>query len=212
MNTNQATGTANNANQAKREDYFDLHVKGVGYLNRIREIGKSSRDKFLACSVSAMHGRCKEPTYSYFDLKVAGAEAAELIRSLWGDVEAGNKVFIAFRAGDIYAEPYEVDERDQNRQPTGKKILRATIKGRLLQITNAQVNGVVVFRANAEGNGSPDDNDSGEGGSNDAGTASEGEGTPQGVQPEAQHSSTRSSQPPASLNRAIRQPHSQALA
>lgn len=209
MNTNQAHGTANND---KREDYFDLHVKGVGYLNRIREIGKSSRDKFLACSVSAMHGRCSEPTYSYFDLKVAGAEAAELVRSLWLDVEAGKKVFIAFRAGDIYGEPYEVDERDQNRQPTGKKILRATIKGRLLQITNAQVDGVVVFRANAEGNGSPDDNAAGEGGNDDAGTASEGEGNPQGAQPQTQGSSTRSSQPAAPLNRSIRQPRSQAMA
>jgi len=148
MNRNQSQSAAS---QAQNEDYFDLHVKGCGYLSRVREVpvGRRGNEMFLACAISAMHGLCTDPTYSYFDLKVAGAEADALIRDLWRDVDADRKVFVAFRAGDVYAEPYEVDERDRDtRKPTGRKVMRASIKGRLLQITHAKVDDEVVYQSN----------------------------------------------------------------
>lgn len=134
---------------AKSEDYFDLHVKGCGYLSRIREVPvKGGRDAFLACTINAMHGQCDSPSYSYFDLRVTGQEAEVLVRDLWKDVDAHRKVFIAFRAGDIYADPFEGEEKDpKTRQPTGRKVLRASIKGRLLQITHAKVDDEVVYQA-----------------------------------------------------------------
>lgn len=147
MNRNQSQGAAS---QAQNEEYFDLHVKGCGYLSRVREVpvGRRGSETFLACAVSALHGLCNDPSYSYFDLKVAGKEAEDLIRDLWQDVDKNRKVFVAFRAGDVYAEPYEVDERDRDtRQPTGRKVLRASIKGRLLQITHAKVDGEVVYQS-----------------------------------------------------------------
>jgi len=146
MNRNQSQ--ANSAAQAQADEYFDLHVKGCGYLSRVREVpvGRRGSEKFLACAISAMHGLCNDPSYSYFDLKVTGAEAEALVRDLWQAVEENRKVFVAFRAGDVYADPYEADERDrETRQPTGKKVLRASIKGRLLQITHAKIDGEVVF-------------------------------------------------------------------
>ena len=143
MNRNQNA----TASTTQSEDYFDLHVKGCGYLSRVREVPAGRKnDSFLACAVSALHGLCTDPSYSYFDMRVTGADAAELVRKLAGDVDKGRKVFIAFRAGDVYADPYETMEKDlDTRQPTGKKVLRASIKGRLLQITHAKVDGEVVF-------------------------------------------------------------------
>jgi len=141
------------------EDYFDLHVKGCGYLSRVRDVpvGRRGSETFLACSVSAMHGLCTDPSYSYFDLKVTGAEAVDLIRQYEADVLEGRKVFVAFRAGDIYADPYEVDERDpKTRRPTGKRVMRASIKGRLLQITHMKVDGMVVFSADDDRSGGDD--------------------------------------------------------
>ncbi len=146
MNRNQTQAATN----ASSSEYFDLHVRGCGYLNRIREVRPQRGDPFLACSVSALHGRCMDPEYSYFDLKVSGEEAQELVRNLKQAVSADRKVFVAFRAGDIYADPYEADERDQNRQKTGRKVLRATIKGRMLQITHAKVDGEVVFQSDRD--------------------------------------------------------------
>jgi hypothetical protein len=120
-------------------------------------VGRRGSETFLACAISALHGLCNDPSYSYFDLKVAGSEADALVRDLWRDVGANRKVFIAFRAGDVYAEPYEVDERDrETRQPTGRRVLRASIKGRLLQITHAQVDGKVVFSSDPGKRGSDD--------------------------------------------------------
>lgn len=144
MNRNQSQGTTDSNAQA---DYFDLHVKGCGYLSRIREVSvRQGKEKFLACGVSAMHGLCKDPSYSYFDFKVTGNDAEDLIRRLWDDVDANRKVFIAFRAGDIYADAYMGKAKDpKTGQPTGDLEPRATIKGRLLQITHAQVDGQVVF-------------------------------------------------------------------
>jgi hypothetical protein len=155
MNRNQSQAAA----QSQADEYFDLHVKGCGYLSRVREVpvGRRGSESFLACAVSALHGLCNDPSYSYFDLKVAGSEADALVRDLWRDVGANRKVFIAFRAGDVYAEPYEVDERDrETRQPTGRRVLRASIKGRLLQITHAQVDGKVVFSSDPGKRGSDD--------------------------------------------------------
>lgn len=144
MNRNQSQGTTDSNAQA---DYFDLHVKGCGYLSRIREVSvRQGKEKFLACAVSAMHGLCNDPSYSYFDFKVTGDDAENLVRSLWVDVDANRKVFIAFRAGDIYADAYMGKMKDpKTGQLTGELEPRATIKGRLLQITHAQVDGEVVF-------------------------------------------------------------------
>ena len=127
MNGNQSQGTSASASAsssasattsnstAQADEYFDLHVKGCGYLSRVRAVpvGRGGRETFLACAISAMHGLCNDPSYSYFDLKVTGTAAETLIRDLWKDVNDGRKVFVAFRAGDVYADPYEAEERDR---------------------------------------------------------------------------------------------------
>ncbi|MGH8653667.1 MAG: DUF3577 domain-containing protein, partial [Gammaproteobacteria bacterium] len=37
-------------------NYFDLHILGIGYLHRVREITPKRGEPFLAVEVSALHG------------------------------------------------------------------------------------------------------------------------------------------------------------
>src|SRR5690606_18549110 len=93
--------------QAAGSDYFNLHVSGIGYLNRVRwvEVGKSRNGRrsepFLCCGVNALHGATNDPARTHFDLKVSGKDAIELIDSLAKAVEARQKVLVSFKAGDI---------------------------------------------------------------------------------------------------------------
>ena len=68
-------------------NHFNLHVNGVGYVNRVRWVeprrnaGRRA-EPFLACSVSAIRGNAESPDYTYFDLRVSGSEAIEMVERL----------------------------------------------------------------------------------------------------------------------------------
>ena len=55
--------------------YFDLHITGLGYLNRIREVQPRKGDAFLACDIAALNGPSDSPDYRRFDVRVSGSEA-----------------------------------------------------------------------------------------------------------------------------------------
>ena len=128
-------------------NHFNLHVNGVGYLNRVRWVEPKRNagrraEPFLACSVSALRGNSEQPDYTYFDLRVSGREAIEMVDRLGEDVAAERKVFISFRVGDIYAHPYERDVKDrQTGRKTGDREMAALIKGRLLLINSITIDG-----------------------------------------------------------------------
>lgn len=135
---------------SNQSSFFNLHVNGVGYVNRVRWVEPSRNagrraEPFLACSIGALRGSSDQPDYTYFDLKVSGQEAIDMVDRLEEDVEAGRKVFIAFRIGDIYAHPYERDVKDRNGRKTGQKEMAALIKGRLLLINSITIDGERVF-------------------------------------------------------------------
>ncbi|WP_211460844.1 DUF3577 domain-containing protein [Collimonas silvisoli] len=95
--------TSSNA-QPNVKAFFNIHTTGIGFLKRIREVkpkGKKS-DAFLACSISALSGPADQPVYRYFDVRVSGAKAQDLVRSYMRDVEAGRTVLIDFRLGDLW--------------------------------------------------------------------------------------------------------------
>jgi hypothetical protein len=150
--------TSNDAQGEKK--FFDLHTRGIGYLNRVRMVttkGKGGRrgDSFLACAVNALHGDSEDPNTSLFDCRVSGKEAQDIVQALLPEVTANKKVIIAFCIGDTYAHTYErkVKVRDANNQwkETGETETTALIKGRLLQITYAKVDGEVVYRIDEDG-------------------------------------------------------------
>ena len=142
-------------------NHFNLHVNGVGYVNRIRWVeprrnaGRRA-EPFLACSVSAIRGNAESPDYTYFDLRVSGSEAIEMVKRLKVDVEEKRKVFIAFRIGDIYPHMYERDVQRDGRK-TGEKEMAALIKGRLLLINSITIDGENVYRRDPDAAAPEDD-------------------------------------------------------
>ena len=150
-------------------NHFNLHVNGVGYLNRVRWVeprrnaGRRA-EPFLACSVSALRGNAEQPDYTYFDLRVSGREAIEMVDRLGEDVAAQRKVFISFRVGDIYPHVYERDVKDrQTGRKTGEKELASLIKGRLLLINSITIDGENVFKRDPDAAQPEDDAPAGDG-------------------------------------------------
>lgn len=131
------TATAPAAAEKQPKTHLDLHVQGIGYLNRVREV-KVKKGSFWACSIAALHGDINDPETTYFDCKIEGAEALERVKFLESAVEQNKKVTVSFKLGDIYAETFQYKAGEKAGQ-TG-----VSIKGRLLQIRSAKIDGMPV--------------------------------------------------------------------
>jgi hypothetical protein len=118
--------------------FFNLHVEGVGYLNRVRTVKPKKGQEFLACTVSAMRGSTADLGYTKFDCRVSGAEARKIVKLLEPDVAAEKTVIIGFKIADIYPELFTFEKGDKKGQPG------VSIKGRLLRVKFAKVNGEAV--------------------------------------------------------------------
>ena len=123
---------------ASQQSYFNLHVEGVGYLNRVRTVKPKKGQEFLACSISAMRGSSDAVEYTKFDCTVSGADAKKVIRQLESDVNAERAVIIGFRVADVYPETFTYEKGINLGQ------LGVSIKGRLLRVKFAKVNGEAV--------------------------------------------------------------------
>lgn len=101
-------------NQSNEAKFFDLHTTGIGYLNRIREVKPRGKGKpFMAVTVAALRGSMDDAEYSYIDCNVVGAEAEKLIRRSQAAVEAGKKVLVSFRIGDIWTDAFTYEKGDK---------------------------------------------------------------------------------------------------
>jgi hypothetical protein len=120
---------------SSQPSYFNLHVEGVGYLNRVRTVKPKKGQEFLACTVAALRGSDSDVSYTKFDCRVSGADAQAMVKRLEDDVAAEKAVIIGFRIADIYPEMFTFEKGDRKGQPG------VSIKGRLLRIKFAKVNG-----------------------------------------------------------------------
>ncbi|OGA15170.1 MAG: hypothetical protein A3I63_08075 [Betaproteobacteria bacterium RIFCSPLOWO2_02_FULL_66_14] len=123
---------------SSQSSFFNLHVEGVGYLNRVRTVKPKKGQEFLACTVSAMRGSTDSIGYTKFDCRVSGADAQKIVKRLESEVAAEKSVIIGFRIADIYPEMFTFERGDKKGQ-TG-----VSIKGRLLRIKFAKVNGEAI--------------------------------------------------------------------
>ncbi|MCL4745644.1 MAG: DUF3577 domain-containing protein [Burkholderiaceae bacterium] len=121
-----------------QSSFFNLHVEGVGYLNRVRTVKPKKGQEFLACTVSAMRGSTDNIGYTRFDCRVSGADAQKIVKRLESDVAAEKTVLIGFKIADIYPELFTFEKGDKKGQPG------VSIKGRLLRVKFAKVNGEAV--------------------------------------------------------------------
>src|SRR3546814_6800531 len=76
---------------SNEKSYFDLHITGLGYLNRIREVKPKKGDAFLACDIAALNGPSDDVSYVRFDTRVSGSEAQHLVRRCIQAVDAEKK-------------------------------------------------------------------------------------------------------------------------
>ena len=131
--------------------FYDLHVTGLGYLNRVRLVKPSKGDSFLACSISALRGEWNKdgsikPESTKFDVRVYGQDAIKAIEALKPHGDEKRKIMVQFKLGDVYPEVF-VYEKNVVNQATGvmyqkKGDTGVMIKGRLLKISNAWVDGI----------------------------------------------------------------------
>jgi hypothetical protein len=126
---------------SNERSYFDLHITGLGYLNRIREVKPKKGDTFLACDIAALNGPSDDVSYVRFDIRVSGSEAQQLVRRCIQAVEDEKKVMIGFRLGDLWADTFTYSK--------GKRAGEqgVSLKARLLFINWIKVDGQQVYKA-----------------------------------------------------------------
>lgn len=108
------------------KSYFDIHTSGIGYIQRVREVpvkGGRKATPFLACTVAALIGPAQTPTRRYFDVRVSGAEAKQLVQPYIGIDDPQQRPLVRFRLGDLWIDPF--------RRPSGDPA--ANMKARLLK-------------------------------------------------------------------------------
>ncbi|MBD9357395.1 STY4534 family ICE replication protein [Methylomonas albis] len=121
--------------------YFDLHIHGIGYVNRIREVNVKRGENFWACDISALHGAEDDVQYTRFDCRVSGSEAQKLIKRMHKACQEEKKILIGFKLGDLYADTFTY-ESGVKQGETG-----VSLKARLLFIHWIKVDGVSVYTA-----------------------------------------------------------------
>lgn len=134
-----------NGSSAERS-YFDLHITGLGYLNRIRSIPpkKGKGDSYLACTIAALHGPSDSVDYCYIDAKVIGKDAIHLIHRCTEAVDAKRKVLMGFRVGDPWIDQFTYSKGPKAGQPG------ASLKARLLFVSWIKIDGEFVYKAEAK--------------------------------------------------------------
>ena len=115
--------------------YFDLHINGIGYLNRVREVTPEEGTPFLSVTIAALRGSVDNVQYTHFECSVSGKKAQEIVRQLKSAVEGKLKVLIGFTLSDLYAEPFTFKNGDKAGE-TG-----VSLKARLLRVSWAKVDG-----------------------------------------------------------------------
>lgn len=131
------------------KSFFDLHVTGLGYLNRIREVTPRKGDPFLACDIAALNGPSDDPEYRYFDVRVSGMEAQHLVRRCMEAVEAKKKVLIGFRLGDLWTDLFTYT-KGKRAGETG-----VSLKARLLYVGWIKIDGNTVYKAEPKATDEP---------------------------------------------------------
>lgn len=134
------TTTASTPTRPKKS-YFDLHIEGVGYVNRIREVTPKRGAAFLACEIAALVGPTDAVEYRRFDVRVSGTDAQHLIRRCEQAVKDEKKVLIGFRLGDLWTDIFTYSKGPKEGQ-TG-----VSLKARLLFISWIKVEGEIVYKA-----------------------------------------------------------------
>lgn len=131
--TNQTNQQTNN------QVFFDLHIEGLGYISRIREV-TFKKSSYWACDIYALNGSSEDCQTVRFDANIVGEEAIGLAKKL--ELKANNKdhkVLVGFKLGDLSPSTFEY-KKGAKAGETG-----ISLKCRLLQIKWIKIDGQQVW-------------------------------------------------------------------
>ncbi|HHT5958584.1 TPA: DUF3577 domain-containing protein, partial [Listeria monocytogenes] len=120
-------------------EQHELITRGIGYLNRPKDVTPKDGDPFLSCSIAALAGPVDEPEYRYFDTIVATPEAEHLVRRCVQAIEGDRKVLIAFRLNDMKIDPYIRTKGEHAGEPA------ASLESTLVHIGLIKIDGTQVY-------------------------------------------------------------------
>ncbi|MDR2452363.1 MAG: DUF3577 domain-containing protein [Candidatus Accumulibacter sp.] len=126
---------------AKEKSHFDLHVIGIGYLHRIREVTPEKGNPYLACDVSALNGPKNKVSYVRFDCIVSGKDAQHLVKRCMPSDKAKAKILIGFKLGDLWTDIYTRTKGDNAGKPA------VALKARLLFISWIKIDSKLKYQA-----------------------------------------------------------------
>ena len=125
--------------------FFDLHTNGIAYLNRFRKVPVAQGQPFYSVDLSALRGSSENVQYTRYDCRISGSKALEILQGLESEIlDNDTKVLVGFRLGDAYPEAFVYKGGDKDGE-TG-----VGMKGRLLKIKWAKVNGEFVYKDEAK--------------------------------------------------------------
>lgn len=142
--TSKQTETAPTQSTSDKPKYFDLDIKGIGYLNRIREVNPVGGTSFIGVTIAALRGNADNVQYTHFDCVVSGEEAKDLVRQLGPAVEADMKVLVGFHLSDLQADWFTYNQGERAGE-TG-----VSLKSRLLRFQWIKVEGHAYYPAPQE--------------------------------------------------------------
>ncbi|HGY89781.1 MAG TPA: DUF3577 domain-containing protein [Planctomycetes bacterium] len=121
--------------------FFNLHIDGIGYFERAREVTPKRGEPFMAVAVNALHGAADAVQRVRFDCTVRGQEAERLVREHMDAInDRDAKVLVGFRLGDLYAETFTYEKGDRAGE-TG-----VSLKARLLRVEWLKIDGETVYQ------------------------------------------------------------------
>lgn len=129
----------NLANNTTTKQFFDLHITGIGYVNRIREVQIKKGRPYLSCTIAALRGNCENVDYTYFECNVTGEKAKDLIARCTQASNLKKKILINFCLGDLYSETFTYKKGDKQGQ-TG-----VCLKARLLKVSSIKIDGELKY-------------------------------------------------------------------
>ena len=111
--------------------------------NRVREVTPREGSPFWSVTIAALRGSADAVRYTYFECRVVGKRAQDLVRELQSAVDGQRKVLVGFVLSDLFVEAYTHRRGDRNGDPG------ASLKARLLRISWASIDGEPFYKEQA---------------------------------------------------------------
>ena len=130
--------TSTNTNRTT--DYFNLTIKGLGYLSNVRQVNHQN-GSFLSCVIHALSGPTDNPSYTRFDVVVAGKEATSLIGRCVKAVDEDKKVLLGFNLSNPSTDIFTLSKGEH----AGEQ--RVSLKARLIKVDWIKIGSEMVYKS-----------------------------------------------------------------